>query len=230
MALWAAGAALLGGVLAGEASKSGAETASDAQHSAARLIAEQAEEAKNLIFKITPIAESNLLAGQQASMNLLGSSVGPQADLARGGNVAAQKTLLAGLPQMQNAIMGRDVDLSQIQAYEGGGTPDINYQLPEFQSSIPDSRSMNPDVTQVGKSEPIQNQALNVVNQTYAGLLGREPDPSGLDIYMRFIAPQGHVDNDRVDQMKAEIMKSPEYLQMQQGGAGGNVSMGGGVV
>ncbi len=136
MALWKAGASILGGYMAGEGATDAAGAAIDAAKSAAALIAEQANAARNIIFKITPIAESNLLAGQQAGLNVLGESIGPQADLARGGNVAAQETLLAALPQMQSAIMGQGVDLSKIQSYQGAGVPDVNYQLPEFQSAI----------------------------------------------------------------------------------------------
>jgi len=55
------------------------------------------------------------------------------------GNVQAQQALLAGLPQMQNAIMGRAVDtrgLQPVQLQQPQGLMLPNSQLPPMEQGV----------------------------------------------------------------------------------------------
>ena len=53
--------------------------------------------------------------GFQGALDIFGQSVPEQARLFGGGNVAAQQQLITGLPQIQRALLGQQVDFSQFQ-------------------------------------------------------------------------------------------------------------------
>lgn len=53
--------------------------------------------------------------GTLAAADVLTKALEPQVGHLQAGNVAAQEALLSGLPQIQNAILGRPVDLSALQ-------------------------------------------------------------------------------------------------------------------
>ena len=70
--------------------------------------------------------------GFQGALDLMGQTIPQQAALFQGGNVAAQNTLLAGLPQQNNAIMGNPIDLSGLQPTQQAYNTDYTQQrLPE---------------------------------------------------------------------------------------------------
>jgi hypothetical protein len=81
-------------------------------------------------------AQNNVQAGAQGALDIFGRVAPEQVNASQGGNLNAQNTLLAGLPQFQNAILGNNVDFSQLQAQQVQA-PDASFfqqQLPEFQS------------------------------------------------------------------------------------------------
>ena len=53
--------------------------------------------------------------GFQGALDIFGQSVPEQARLFGAGNVGAQEQLIAGLPQIQRALLGQQVDFSQFQ-------------------------------------------------------------------------------------------------------------------
>jgi len=69
--------------------------------------------------------------GYQDSLDVLGQTIPQQFDAFQQGNMAAQSTLLAGLPQYQNAIMGLPVDMS------GFSPQSIDYNTDWAQQSVP---------------------------------------------------------------------------------------------
>ena len=114
-----------------------AQRAQSRQNEQAReLIARQAEQARGDILNLFPIGTANRSLGFQAALGQIGSGITGQSGVFGAGNVGAQQALLAGLPQIQNAILGQNVDLSGLQAVNL--QPDLsaftNVQLPEFQS------------------------------------------------------------------------------------------------
>ncbi len=208
---WAAAAAVVGAGISAKGQKDAAKAAKEGQQDAAGIIAQQAEEAKKMIFQTIPVAERNLALGQQAGLNVLGQAVAPQMQLARGGNIAAQETLLAGLPQQQAALLGRQVDLSALQPYAGAEAPAIDYQLPQFESAI------TPEMLQQGVEEEEQAQQVDAeVRAIYQEILGREPDPSGLAFYRNLVAPEGIAAPKGVEKMRKSLLGSAEYKQKQQ--------------
>lgn len=199
--------AAVGGGLAAKGAKDAAEAGAEGQAAAARIIAEQADEARRMIFQLVPIGEQNLQTGAQAALNVLGQSIGPQAQMARGGNIAAQQTLIGGMPQFENAIMGRDIDYSQFQPYQGAELPAIDYQLPEFQSAI------TPEMTAQGEEEAAQ---ADQIDQTVIGLYqeihGRDPDPSGMAFYRDMITTEGGLAGPgKINKARRHMMSGSEY-------------------
>ena len=98
-----------------------------------------AKQARGDVAGIFPGVRQSAQEGYQAALDLMGQSIPQQAGLFQGGNVAAQNTLLAGLPQQNNAIMGNPIDLSGLQPTQQAYNTDFMQQrLPE-RAAIPAS-------------------------------------------------------------------------------------------
>lgn len=111
-----------------------AQIASNA--AAQQLIAEQTEAARADILSLFPAAEQAAQQGFQGALDVFGQTIPQQVSAFQGGNVGAQQALLSGLPQIQNAILGRPVDLSGLQAQQlPVDTSFAQQQVPQFQSS-----------------------------------------------------------------------------------------------
>lgn len=83
------------------------------------------KDARSDIFKLYPAAQQSRQQGLQSGLDLFRQAYPAMTQAFQGGNVAAQNQLLAGLPQMNNAILGRPVNL--------GGLQSIALQQPNFQ-------------------------------------------------------------------------------------------------
>ena len=103
---------------------------------ATRLAAERAKEARADVSALFPAADVNRNLGLQSALDVIGQTTPQQLSAFQQGNVGAQQQLLAGLPQIQNALLGRPVDLSGLQTQtlpiDTGFT---QRQLPQFTSS-----------------------------------------------------------------------------------------------
>ena len=77
-----------------------------------------AEKARADVMSLFPQARQDTLGGFQGALDIFSQTIPQQAQVFQGGNVAAQNTLLAGLPQFQNAIFGNQVDMSGFAPYE----------------------------------------------------------------------------------------------------------------
>ena len=100
------------------------------------LIERQTQRASRDVGKLFGSAEQNLLAGNQAAMGLMGQYAPEQFGALQQGNLNAQQQLLAGMPQVQNALLGLPTDLSGFQPRTF--TPNLSFlqqQMPQFQTS-----------------------------------------------------------------------------------------------
>ena len=132
------------------AEKKAAEAQTQALEQGQAFTREGVEQARQDLFKLFPAAQQNVQQGFQGALDVFGQSLPAQAQVFQGGNVAAQQQLLAGLPQMQNAILGGQVDLSQLQPTQLQ-TPDLGFfqqQLPQFND--PFAQSAAPTGTSTG--------------------------------------------------------------------------------
>lgn len=162
----------------------------DANKSTAELIAKQAKEAEQAIIPLFSQAQEQRNLGFQGAADVFGQGAPAQISAFQQGNVGAQQALLAGLPQIQNAILGRQVDLTGLQPQQiNVDTGFLQQQLPQFQSG---SDAMRADLAGQQQSEGAQSaQTEQIIRQGFIDVLGREPDPSGLAFYTNVVAPGG---------------------------------------
>ncbi len=99
----------------GGASKKAAEEQQKHMYLAQDMLRESVDEARGEVKPLFADAMAQSQGGYQDAVNLLSGSLAPQMGMTQGGNVAAQQTLLAGMPQFQNAILGAPVDYSAFQ-------------------------------------------------------------------------------------------------------------------
>ena len=91
------------------------------------------EEAKGLFSA----SDTNRNMGFQAALDVMGQSIPEQMRAYRQGNVVAQQTLLAGLPQIQNALLGNQIDMTGLEPQYLDMVPTFSQQqLPQFTGSV----------------------------------------------------------------------------------------------
>lgn len=118
----------------GGAEKDAAEQQMKAYEQGQDIIQENIQQARSDIMNLFPAAEQNLLAGAGAALDVFNQITPAQAQMFQQGNVGAQNVLAGALPQMQNAILGGQVDYSFMQPQQFN-IPTFNYAMPEFQTS-----------------------------------------------------------------------------------------------
>lgn len=97
------------------------------------FIEQQGAIARQDVINIAPAAEQNRNLGFQAALDLLGQGGLQQIGAFQQGNVGAQGTLLAGLPQIQNALLGAPVTFAGLQPQTIDiDTSFLQQQLPAF--------------------------------------------------------------------------------------------------
>ena len=99
----------------GGAEKKAAKAQTDALQQGQAFTREGVAQARDDIFKLFPAAQQNAQQGFQGALDVFGQSLPAQTDVFQQGNLGAQQAILSSLPQMQNALFGNPVDLSQMQ-------------------------------------------------------------------------------------------------------------------
>jgi len=134
-----AGAAVVGAV----GQKVAQNTASKAQpKSTDKAIAstqEAASQGRQDVTDNMALARQQANLGFQGGLDVFGQSAPAQMDVFQQGNLGAQQQLLAGLPQIQNAILGGNVDLSGLQPFQvqQPGLSFLQQTLPVMPQSTP---------------------------------------------------------------------------------------------
>lgn len=120
----------------GGAEKKAAKAVEKNTREAQQILQENLETARGEAIPLFQGAEQNLLGGFQGALDVFGQSLPAQTQAFQQGNVNAQQQLLAGLPQIQNALFGNQVDFSGLQP-SNVDTSNLGFfqqQLPEFQT------------------------------------------------------------------------------------------------
>lgn len=123
------GAAVVGAYASNKASKRAAKAQDKASNLAASTTKNATTAARMDINRIFPQAQDASQRGFQSAAEVFGKTAPAQAQAFQGGNVAAQQQILAGLPQIQNALMGNQVDYSQLQPYVAE-QPNFDFMTP----------------------------------------------------------------------------------------------------
>lgn len=146
MSWGAVAGAAVGGLFASNAASKDNKTRKDslalAQQQRAdnqKFIQEQVQKTQGQLFQLFPQIQQNQNAGMLAGLNTYKQGMTQQLNAFNGGNMNAQQTLLAGMPQANNALLGKPVDYSQFQARQVMPTADAlsgNYAAPPQFSPI----------------------------------------------------------------------------------------------
>ena len=121
----------------GGAEKRAAKDIVKGQEAGQDFIRQGTAQARGDIQNIFPMAQQALQGGFQGAANIFGQAIPQQADVFQQGNVAAQQQIAQGLPQFQNAILGRPVDFGQFQPVQLQ-QPDFSFlQNQQFQTQNP---------------------------------------------------------------------------------------------
>jgi len=121
-----------------------------ANESTERFIREQGQQARRDVIGLFDTANINRNLGTQAALDIFGQTIPQQFGAFQQGNVGAQETLLAGLPQIQNAILGLPTELSGLQPRSIEFDTDFaQQQLPDFVPSGVQAEPQNPLINPV---------------------------------------------------------------------------------
>lgn len=117
------GASVIGGVASNVATNKASGAQGRASQAAIGATKQAAEEARGDVNRLFPQAQQVANQGFKGALGVFGESVPAQFDVFQQGNVGAQRQILAGLPQIQNAILGGNVDLSGLQPFQVQNVP-----------------------------------------------------------------------------------------------------------
>jgi len=128
--------AVIGGVAANKASSKASKASSAAASEARDATNLSSEQARGDVNRLMAQARQDSNQGFQGALGVFENVVPQQSDIFQQGNINAQNTLLSGLSQTQNAILGGNVDLSQLQATQQF-QPDFSFLNQQPAPTIP---------------------------------------------------------------------------------------------
>ena len=170
------GAAIVGAVSSNVAANKAASATNKASNAAIKSTEAATKQARGDLFNLFPSAQAAGQQGFQGAIDVFNQSVPAQQQAFQGGNVAAQQQILAGLPQIQNALFGNQVDLSGLQAYQAPqqDLSFLNQQLPFTQNqssgavNAPSANIYNQMQNPVTPEVTGQQNAINQINDFMA--------------------------------------------------------------
>ena len=144
---WVATAVIGSAVIGGVASNSAAKKAAKGQERALDASTAGTELARTDINRLFEQAAGQQQEGFSGALNFLGGAVPQQLAPFQAGNVAAQQQLSRGLPQIQAALLGNQLDLSGFQARE---IPFQPLEIPQQQAPAPIPQRLQGDNINIG--------------------------------------------------------------------------------
>ena len=145
-------------------SKKALKTQQAQNASNAKFLAKQTAKAEGQITNLFGASQSNQQEGFKRALEILGQTIPQQLSTFQQGNVGAQEQLLAGLPQIQNALLGRQVDLSGLQPKQVQFDPSFTQQkIPFFQDSRQALEQAGAPGRLAVQNSAFQNQGLDGV-------------------------------------------------------------------
>lgn len=157
------GSAVVGGVASNVASNKASSAQDRASQRASDTTTSMAAQGRADVTDNMALARQQANQGFQGGLNVFGQSAPAQMDVFQQGNLGAQQQLLAGLPQIQNAILGGNVDLSGLQPFQVQ-QPDLSFlqqTLPQFLPQDMDSPTPAATAASMG---PFRGVGANIGN------------------------------------------------------------------
>ena len=160
--------AVAGAVAAKKSGDKAIKATTQAASTAAGQTTASANQARADVNRLFPQAQQTAQQGFQGALDVFGQSLPAQTDVFQQGNLGAQQAILSGLPQIQNALFGNQVDLGQLQPFQVQ-QPDLgffNQTLPQFtpQDTVGFAQTGNPADMNAGLGQfDATNPAFNNV-------------------------------------------------------------------
>ena len=167
------GASILGAITGSKASSKAAKASKAGSDAALRHQKEAASQARGDLLTMFPNAQRTGQEGFQGALDVFGQSLPAQTDSFMQGNVGAQNAILAGMPQMQNAILGGNVDYSQFQPFQME-QPDLSF----FNQTLPQTQYAQDQASAAdaaAKMAALQQQQWDAASQGPAQSLVNNP-------------------------------------------------------
>lgn len=138
-------------VIGSRASSKATRAATQGQERAQDLLAASRDRARQDVLRLFPQAQEAQTRGFTQAQDFLSGQVIPrQAEAFQTGNVQAQETLLQGLPQVQAALLGGNVDLSGLQPQQTA-IPQFNVPLETTPTATLNPNLMAGPLANIGK-------------------------------------------------------------------------------
>ncbi len=158
--------------LSGKTAAKGTAEALQFQREAAEQERQQRDRAREDVLSLFPSSRDSAQQGFQGALDIFGQSTPMQADLFSQGNLGAQQMISAGLPQIQNALLGLPTDFSAIQPPQQT-MPDLSFlkqQLPFSENVLP------PEITTPAQDIAEQpNPLAGFLGSGNSGIVGTNP-------------------------------------------------------
>ena len=181
------------GSFTGSTARDAAKEQTKALEQSQDFIRKGVQDARKDVNAIFPQARQSAGQGFQGALDIFSKLIPQQAGLFQQGNVGAQQALLAGLPQMNNAILGAPIDYSSMQPQTlnyntdfAQGNRAVGYKTPEEQAmETQNATAMNPQQSSLasllagGQLTPQQYVTLG----GGAGFIRKFPDREVGDIF-----------------------------------------------
>lgn len=133
-----AGGTALAAKKASDASKNAAKKAAEGQTNALTASSEGAAQASSSVNDLFGQATDSRNQAFSNTLDFLGGAPAAQIQPFQTGNVMAQQQIQRGLPQIQNAILGLNTDLSGFKPRMVGQADQFNVQMPQpVQQPVP---------------------------------------------------------------------------------------------
>lgn len=205
-----AGAAVVGAIASDKASSKASKTAQQTTDKQLAFQQDQADKARADINQLFPQATQRRNQGYQQSMDFLSSALPATLGFMQQGNVGAQNVIAGSMPQIQNAILGGNIDYSFMQPQQ----IDYQQQLASVLAGLPTIYDPNA----IAAANAQQNNTAQGVGSAVVGEPMGVAPPNFSDVNA-WAASAGLVPND---------LGFNSLPQSNIGLVGGGGSMGGG--
>ena len=172
---WVATAVIASAVIGGVSQNRAAGKAADAARRGQDILAASRAQGRSDVLGVWPQAQESQTKGFEEFRDFIANqSMQQQAEPFIGGNMAAQRQISRGLPQIQNALLGMPTDLSGFRARQVGQTPqfDVSRYMPPSPEQAAPANVTEPAYGNVNLNPSYANPHMPILNnEDYARLV-----------------------------------------------------------
>jgi len=160
------GSAVVGGVVSNKASK----RAQQAQQEAQQINTAATGQARRDVLRLTDEARDTRQGAFKDALTLISGAPEKQIAPFQAGNMQAQEQISRGLPQIQNALLGKPVDLSGFKPRSVGSPSSFNTDVSQFVT--PQAEEAEPVTDLAGILQMLTPEQQQVLFTSLSGFRG----------------------------------------------------------